>query len=77
MAAIDRITLKQIRYFLAVAEAGSFRRAADRLGVTQPTLTAQVAALEEILDTLVFERTRVGTQPTPTGRNRSRFCSRM
>ena len=68
MAAIDRITLKQIRYFLAVAEAGSFRRAADRLGVTQPTLTAQVAALEEILDTMVFERTRVGTQPTPTGR---------
>ena len=66
--AIERITLKQIRYFLAVAEAGSFRRAADVLGVTQPTLTAQVAVLEEILDTLVFERTRVGTQPTPTGR---------
>ena len=68
MQAIERITLKQIRYFLAVAEAGSFRRAADRLGVTQPTLTAQVAALEEILDTSVFERTRVGTRPTPTGR---------
>ncbi|MEM7466792.1 MAG: hydrogen peroxide-inducible genes activator [Pseudomonadota bacterium] len=68
MDARERVTLKQIRYFLAVAEAGSFRRAADRLGVTQPTITAQVAALEEILDTVVFERTRVGTQPTPTGR---------
>lgn len=68
MSAIERVTLRQIRYFLAVAETGSFRRAAGRLGVTQPTLTAQVAALEETLETSVFERTRSGSTPTPTGR---------
>lgn len=68
MSAVERITLRQIRYFLAVAETGSFRRAADRLGVTQPTLTAQVAALEDTLETSVFERTRSGSTPTPTGR---------
>ena len=65
---LERITLRQIRYFLAISEAGSFRRAADRLGVTQPTLTAQIAALEESLDTSLFERTRSGTKLTPTGR---------
>ncbi|MBS58716.1 MAG: hyalin, partial [Alteromonadaceae bacterium] len=43
------MTFKQIRYFQAIAEAGSFRRAADRLGVTQPTLTVQIAALESTL----------------------------
>ena len=68
MQMLDKVTLRQIRYFLAVSETGSFRRAADKLGVTQPTLTAQMAALEENLDTLLFERTRSGTTPTPTGR---------
>ena len=42
MSDLERITLKQIRYFLAVAEHGSLRRTADRLEITQPTLTAQI-----------------------------------
>jgi len=65
----DRVTLKQILYFTAVSDSGSFRRAADRLGVTQPTLTAQIATLETALDTQLFERTRSGTVPTSAGRD--------
>lgn len=68
MAGVERITLKQIQYFAAVAEHGSFRRAAERLDVTQPTLTAQVGALEKALNTQLFERSRSGTLPSSAGR---------
>ncbi len=68
MANPDRVTLRQIQYFAAVAEHGSFRRAAERLDVTQPTLTGQVAALEKALDTQLFERSRTGTLPSSAGR---------
>jgi LysR family hydrogen peroxide-inducible transcriptional activator len=68
MALSGRVTLRQIEYFVAVAEHGSFRRAADQLDVTQPTLTAQIAALEEALAALLFERSRQGTWLTALGR---------
>lgn len=68
MSDFSRVTLRQIRYFLAVAEHGSFRRAADRLDITQPTLTAQVASLERSLDVRLFERSRSGTWLSAAGR---------
>ncbi|MEM9302601.1 MAG: hydrogen peroxide-inducible genes activator [Pseudomonadota bacterium] len=68
MPAIDRLTLRQLRYYVALSEHGSFRRAAERLEITQPTLTAQIAALEEILDVQLFERSRAGTALAPAGR---------
>lgn len=46
----------QMRAFLATAQSGSFSAAARQLGVTQPTLSRQVAALERRLDLLLFER---------------------
>lgn len=69
MANQDQLTFKQVRYFQAIAEAGSFRRAAERLGVTQPTLTVQIAALEETLSTSLFERQRNGVVLTPVARD--------
>jgi LysR family hydrogen peroxide-inducible transcriptional activator len=63
-----QITLRQLQYFAAVADYGSFRRAADHLEVTQPTLTAQIATLEEGLATLLFERSRTGTTLSVAGR---------
>lgn len=68
MSVSERLTFKQIRYFQAIAEAGSFRKAADRLGVKQPTLTVQIAALEEALATTLFERQRSGVVMTPAAR---------
>lgn len=61
-------TLKQIQYFLAVAETQSIRRAADRMDVAQPTLSTQLAALEKSLGVSLFERNRRQTQLTPAGR---------
>lgn len=61
-------TIKQLRYFVTVVETGSFRRAAERLGISQPTLTAQIAAMEKALDAIVLERSRQGTVTSPIGR---------
>ena len=65
---IPRSTIRQIGYFVAVAEALSFRQAAARLQISQPTLTHQILALEESLGLDLFERSRAGTTLTPTGR---------
>jgi LysR family hydrogen peroxide-inducible transcriptional activator len=68
MAELERVTLRQIQYFSAVADHGSFRRAADRLEVTQPTLTAQIAALERAIGSVLFERSRSGSPLSAAGR---------
>ncbi len=54
-------TLKQLEYFLAIAETGSFRKAAEKLNITQPTLTSQIASLENSLGLTLFERGRSGS----------------
>jgi LysR family hydrogen peroxide-inducible transcriptional activator len=61
-------TVRQIRYFVAVAEALSFRKAAVRLEVSQPTLSHQILALEEAFGLQLFERSRAGTRLTPAAR---------
>ncbi len=62
-------TIKQLRYLLSVSQARSFRGAADRLDVAQPTLTAQINALESKLGVTLLERSRKGAQLTPFGRS--------
>lgn len=64
----SQVTLRQIASFVAVAEASSFRRAAARLRVSQPTLTNQVLALEASLGLQLFERSRAGTLLTSNAR---------
>ena len=65
---LNDISLKQLQYFAAVAEYGSFRQAAFRLGITQPTLSNQIAIMEKALKVHLFERTRKGINVTPQGR---------
>jgi DNA-binding transcriptional LysR family regulator len=61
-------TLRQFESFLTVVDEGSFTRAAQQLGVSQPGLSQQVAALERELGSSLFSRLPRSVSLTPTGR---------
>jgi LysR family transcriptional regulator, flagellar master operon regulator len=54
--------------FLDLAETRSFHRSSERLGVTQSTVSARVAALEQAVGSRLFDRSRAGTDLTPEGK---------
>jgi LysR family transcriptional regulator, hydrogen peroxide-inducible genes activator len=60
-------TLRQLQYAVAVADELSFRRAAELCGVSQPSLSAQLAELESLLKVRLFERDRRRVLLTPAG----------
>jgi LysR family hydrogen peroxide-inducible transcriptional activator len=60
-------SLRQLQYAVAVADARSFRRAAEQCGVSQPSLSAQLAQLEDALGVRLFERDRRRVLLTPAG----------
>jgi DNA-binding transcriptional LysR family regulator len=62
------VNLRQIRYFLAIADEGSFTRAAQRLAIAQPSLSQQVRALEHELGGPLLERLSSGIRLTPAGK---------
>lgn len=62
------ISLRQMRYALAVARTGHFGRAAQDCGVTQPALSQQILSLEALCGTPLFDRHKSGVLPTPFGR---------
>lgn len=57
-AAPNDLSLRQLQYVVAVADTLGFRRAAERCGVSQPTLSAQIQHLEGVLGLTLFERDR-------------------
>jgi DNA-binding transcriptional LysR family regulator len=64
---MDFRLVRRLGHFLAVAEEGHFGRAAARLGISQPPLTAQIQALERELGVQLLERTGKGARPTREG----------
>jgi LysR family hydrogen peroxide-inducible transcriptional activator len=60
-------TLRQLQYVVAVADAAHFGRAAKACHVSQPSLSAQVAQVEDALGVRLFERDRRGVLTTPAG----------
>jgi molybdate transport repressor ModE-like protein len=60
MNSIDELEWDDLRYFLAVADTGSFNQAAAKLGVSYSTVTRRVSSLEERLGVRLFDRNRGG-----------------
>ena len=59
--------LRHIRAFLMIAEEGSFTRAAARLGIAQPPLSAQIRQLEAEVGAMLFHRLPHGAELSPSG----------
>lgn len=62
------VEIRTIQHALAVARFCSFRKAAESLYLTQPTLTRSIQALEESLGVKLFDRGKKAVDPTPLGR---------
>lgn len=62
-------SLRQLQYAVAVADSLSFRKAAELCHVSQPSLSVQLAQLEELIGVRLFERDRRHVLPTAAGRD--------
>jgi LysR family transcriptional regulator, hydrogen peroxide-inducible genes activator len=61
------MTLNELRYIVAVSQEKNFRRAAERVFVSQPALSLAIQKLEEELGVQIFERSRTSVSMTPIG----------
>ncbi len=71
------VTLKQLHCLAALAEARHFRRAAEIVGISQPSLSAQIQNLESALRIRLVDRVRAGISLTPAGREIAERANRM
>ncbi|MHB0971940.1 MAG: LysR family transcriptional regulator, partial [Thermoanaerobaculia bacterium] len=62
-----RFSLRQLEYAVAVADTLNFRKAAEQCNVSQPSLSLQLAQLEEAIGVRLFERDRRRVLITPQG----------
>ncbi|MBK6939169.1 MAG: LysR family transcriptional regulator [Planctomycetes bacterium] len=69
MRAITSIEMRHLRTFLAVAETENFTRAAERLGISQPSISQQIKELETALSTALFVRHGPRVRLTDVGRS--------
>ena len=65
---VPDLELRHLRAVCAIAEEGSVTKAATRLGLTQPAMSAQLRTVERIIGGQLFERTSGGSVPTDLGR---------
>lgn len=65
---IPSISFRQLQYFIAVYEEGSFSKAAGREHCTQPALSTQIRNLEQAIGSTLFDRSVIGVLPTAAGK---------
>jgi DNA-binding transcriptional LysR family regulator len=63
----DLLTSQLLKYIAMIPETGNFTRAAEKLFVSQPSISEQIKNLEESLGIEIFERGRNRVEPTPAG----------
>lgn len=66
-AAPPGVELRHLRYFVALADAGTFTHAAEQMFIAQPTLSQQIRRLEEMVGTPLLQRRREGVRLTEAG----------
>ena len=71
---MDRLNYHHLLYFFTVAHEGSVARASKRLGLAQPTISAQIHALENELGRKLLERSGRGLKVTPAGETVLRYA---
>ncbi|MFO0751094.1 MAG: LysR family transcriptional regulator [Myxococcota bacterium] len=71
------MNLNHLRYFYEVARAGNMRRAATKIGISQPALSKQIQALEDTIGLQLFYRTPKGLQPTADGEVAYAHCEKI
>src|SRR5882757_10013339 len=69
--------LKQMRYFLCLAQEGNMTRAARRLNIVQPALSMQIAKLEKSLEKQLFHRAAHGMSLTQAGEAFTRLAGNI
>ncbi|MBN9055452.1 MAG: LysR family transcriptional regulator, partial [Rhizobiales bacterium] len=69
--------LRQIRYFIAVAEEEHFGRASERIRIAQPALSRQIQLLEAELGVTLFERLPRGVRLSAAGRTFLDHCNQI
>ena len=62
-----RLEIRTLRYFVAVVDAGSMSQAASIVGIAQPALSLRMTQLEDIVESQLLVRSRVGVKPTASG----------
>jgi DNA-binding transcriptional LysR family regulator len=67
MLSTKDLTIQQLRCFVAVADAGQFTSAADKLKLAQPSLSSQISRLERVLGVTLFHRDHRPLVPTDAG----------
>jgi DNA-binding transcriptional LysR family regulator len=67
MGAPQGVELRHLRYFVAVADAGTFTHAAEQMFIAQPTLSQQIRRLEQMVGTPLLQRRREGVRLTKAG----------